>query len=252
MGVLFWTAFVVVMALLFFLNKDTISRVLDKTDAKGVFVKSKKSPVSAEKLAEIPVQNKDVAAVGDGSTELHGGQEGDAPQTSAAASVSMQADPKSEKAEPDKAGTEKAEPIKPIREAVIYWVLVDPEGRLVPMRATRALPASSSPMSDALRALFASPSIDERKQGIRTLIPPETKLRSAQVKDGIAFINVSEEFQFNQYGIDGSLAQLAQVVFTATEFSTVKSVQFLIEGQKKDYLGAEGIWIGSPLSRTSF
>ena len=43
-----------------------------------------------------------------------------------------------------------------------------------------------------------------------------------------------------------------QIVYTATEFSTVKSVQFLIDGQKKEYLGSEGVWIGSPLSRTSF
>lgn len=141
---------------------------------------------------------------------------------------------------------------KPMREAVVYWILIDPEGKLIPMRATRALPKSASPMSDALQALFASPTVAERKQGLRTLVPPETKLRSAWIKDGIAFINVSEEFQFNQYGIDGSLAQLAQVVFTATEFSTVQSVQFLIEGQKRDYLGAEGVWIGTPLSRASF
>ena len=94
--------------------------------------------------------------------------------------------------------------------------------------------------------------MEEAKQGLRTLIPPDTKLRSAWVKDGVAFIDVSDEFQFNQYGIEGSLAQLSQVVFTATEFTTVKSVQFLIEGQKKEYLGAEGVWIGSPLSRTSF
>ena len=129
---------------------------------------------------------------------------------------------------------------------------VDADGKLTPERATRVLPKSDAPMSDALETLFAAPTIDELKHGVRTLIPPGTKLRSAWVKDGVAFINVSEEFQFNQYGIDGALAQLLQVVFTATEFSTVKSVQFLIEGQKQEYLGAEGVWIGSPLSRTSF
>ena len=43
-----------------------------------------------------------------------------------------------------------------------------------------------------------------------------------------------------------------QIVYTSTEFSTVDSVQFLIDGNKKDYLGSEGQWIGSPLSRASF
>ena len=129
---------------------------------------------------------------------------------------------------------------------------MDADGKLLPKSAVRLMPKSDAPMSDALEALFAAPTVEELKQGVRTLVPPGTKLRSAWVKDGVAFINVSEEFQFNQYGIDGALAQLSQVVFTATEFSTVKSVQFLIEGQKKEYLGAEGVWIGTPLSRTSF
>ena len=152
---------------------------------------------------------------------------------------------------PVKPETDKNQPAA-VRKAVIYWVRVDADGKLIPKSAIRLLPKSDAPMSDALEALFAAPTVDELKQGVRTLIPPDTKLRSAWVRDGVAFINVSEEFQFNQYGIDGALAQLLQVVFTATEFSTVKSVQFLIEGQKKDYLGAEGVWIGSPLSRTSF
>jgi len=45
---------------------------------------------------------------------------------------------------------------------------------------------------------------------------------------------------------------LRQIVYTATSFSTVNSVQFIIEGQREDYLGSEGTWIGSPLSRSSF
>jgi spore germination protein GerM len=43
-----------------------------------------------------------------------------------------------------------------------------------------------------------------------------------------------------------------QVVYTATAFSTVDSVQILIDGEKKEYLGSEGVWIGSPLARSSF
>ncbi|QTQ17448.1 GerMN domain-containing protein [Treponema parvum] len=68
----------------------------------------------------------------------------------------------------------------------------------------------------------------------------------------MAFLNFSEEFEYNPYGVEGYLGQLMQIVYTATSFSTVDSVQFLIEGQKKDYLGSEGVWIGSPLARSSF
>ena len=42
-----------------------------------------------------------------------------------------------------------------------------------------------------------------------------------------------------------------QVVYTATAFSNIDSVQFLIEGAKQDYLG-EGVYVGAPLPRSIF
>ena len=85
-----------------------------------------------------------------------------------------------------------------------------------------------------------------------TLIPSGTRLLGASVSNGIATLNFSEAFSFNSVGVQGYLAQLMQIVYTATSFSTVNSVQFIIEGQREDYLGSEGTWIGSPLSRSSF
>ena len=43
-----------------------------------------------------------------------------------------------------------------------------------------------------------------------------------------------------------------QIVYTATAFSNIDNVQFLIEGEKMDYLGLEGVFIGAPLSIASF
>ncbi|MDR2865644.1 MAG: GerMN domain-containing protein, partial [Spirochaetaceae bacterium] len=43
---------------------------------------------------------------------------------------------------------------------------------------------------------------------------------------------------------------LRQIVWTATEFSSVHDVQILIEGRKIDFLG-EAIRIDRPLSRNS-
>lgn len=330
LGCLFWIVFILLIAVLFFLNKDTISFVLEKTNAKSIFLKDKTEKPQEASQALPELQSKEesddnIPVKGDGSKEPEQEAKNEAPsqqqsgdkqpepaasqrnesshvrndeqikkpqpennsrgnsqqsggQTAAQGSVTQKS--ANEHSSPQRSTTTAAQrpqsasspaqkptvaPSSPsakletdksqpaaVRKAVIYWVRVDADGKLVPKSATRLLPKSDAPMSDALEALFAAPTVAELKQGVRTLIPPDTKLRSAWVKDGIAFINVSEEFQFNQYGIDGALAQLLQVVFTATEFSTVKSVQFLIEGQKKEYLGAEGVWIGSPLSRTSF
>jgi germination protein M len=77
-------------------------------------------------------------------------------------------------------------------------------------------------------------------------------LISAYVRDGTAFLNFNEAFMYNKYGIEGYAGQLRQIVYSATAFSTVRDVQILIEGRVVDYLGGEGVYIGKPLSRTSF
>ena len=132
----------------------------------------------------------------------------------------------------------------------ICFVAIDSDGPVVRKEVTRSV-EKDSPMADALKMLLSGPSSTESNTGCRTFIPAGTKLLSASVKNGIAMLNFSEEFQFNQFGAEGSLAQLMQVVYTATNFSTVKGVQILIEGQRRDYL-TEGVWIGSPLNRNSF
>jgi len=103
-------------------------------------------------------------------------------------------------------------------------------------------------MTDALHALIAGPNAEERGRGLISLIPPETRVLSATVRGETAYINFSEDFQFNTYGAEGYIGQIRQIVYTVTEFPNVRRVQILIEGRRLDYLG-EGIWIGSPIGR---
>ncbi len=85
-----------------------------------------------------------------------------------------------------------------------------------------------------------------------TVIPKGTKLLSAKVQNGVAYLNFNDALEINEFGVEGKIHSLEQIVYTATEFSTVNSVQILIEWQKKEYLGEEGQWIGSPLSKNNF
>ena len=135
------------------------------------------------------------------------------------------------------------------RKTTLYFVSIGSDGSVNRKSIVRELPKSDSPLTDAIKALLAGPLPGEG--GLRNLIPSGSKLIGASVKDGVATLNFNDAFEFNNVGVEGYLAQLMQVVYTATEFSTVKSVQFLIEGEKKEYL-TEGIWIGSPLTRGSF
>lgn len=136
------------------------------------------------------------------------------------------------------------------RTATLYFVSIGADGSVNRQAVKRQLAKSDSPLTDAIKALLAGPVPGEKNA--MSLIPSGSKLIGASVKDGVATLNFNENFEFNTYGVEGSIGQLMQIVYTATEFSTVKSVQFLIEGEKKEYLGSEGQWIGTPLARSSF
>jgi spore germination protein GerM len=116
------------------------------------------------------------------------------------------------------------------------------------VKTDRRLRVSDSPLLDSLNALLAGPSADERNRGLISFIPPDTRIISALVRGNTAYLNFNEEFQYNTYGREGSAAQIRQIIWTATEFGNIHNVQFLIEGNRQDFL-AEGVMIGSPIGR---
>ena len=274
LGCLFWIAFILLVIVLFFLKKDNITTVLEKTGAANLF-SGKKNQTELNGNSTEPVvpqvnKNDDLliipapsAQTGDGSLE----QKPESPET--AIDSSQPAQPEKAPAA-DSAAGEPAEETKPVPETTVksvepktekpvqlrktslFFVTIDPDGRVLRKEVIREIPKNDSPLSETLNALLKGTTKTEADKGLRSLIPEGTRLLSASVKDGVATLNFSEEFQFNQYGIEGYLGQLAQIVFTATTYSTVNSVQFLIEGQRREYLGAEGVWIGTPLSRDKF
>lgn len=134
----------------------------------------------------------------------------------------------------------------------LFFVQLNNDGSVTRKEVVRTIPKSNSPLTAAINSLLEGPNSDDVIQNCMTLIPSGTRLISASVKDKVATLNFSDDFEFNPYGVDGLVNQLMQVVYTACSFSSVNSVQFIIDGQKKEYLGSEGIWIGTPLSVTSF
>lgn len=180
-------------------------------------------------------------------------------QEAAAESPSQQKPEESAKPQEAEKPAEKQEektPQKPkptaTTKAKLFFVQVDADGNVNRKSVVRQIPKSDSPLTDTIKALLAGPDSSEKAM---TLIPQGTRLLSATVRNGIAALNFSEEFEFNSIGADGYRAQLMQIVFTATEFATVESVQFLVNGQRKEYLGSGEdvyMWIGSPYTRSSF
>ena len=175
-----------------------------------------------------------------------------APEKAQAAEKAEKSD--SQTAKKEEKAAEKTKPVEPAyTELMLCFIEIDGDGSINRKLVKRSVPKNDSPLTTAIKAVLAGP--DTTKSDERTcisLIPEGTRLLGARVSGGVAYLDFNDAFEFNTNGVEGYNSQLMQLVYTATSFSTVNSVQFLIEGQKKDYLGSEGQWIGSPLSRTSF
>ena len=199
--------------------------------------KTENKPKTTEPEKESPVENKE--------TNKKTNNETKSSEVASKPVVEQKENPVQEK---------KPEPVPPASKVTrrIYFVFIGEDGVLSRKMVTREVEKNNSPLVTSINLLLEGPQGTEVSKGCKSLIPNGTKLKSASVRDGVAYLNFSEDFEFNPLGVDGYLGQLMQVVFTATEFSTVNCVQFLIEGEKKEYLGSEGVWIGSPLSRGSF
>jgi germination protein M len=140
----------------------------------------------------------------------------------------------------------------PLKPAQLYWIQVSDDSAIHLEKVARSLHLGDSPMSAAIRSLLRGPGADDLNRGLLSLVPKGTQLLSAYVQNRTAFLNFSDEFQFNPMGSDGYKGQLRQIVYTATEFDTVDNVQILINGKRLQYLGGEGVFIGQPLARSSF
>ena len=134
----------------------------------------------------------------------------------------------------------------------LYFATINSNGTVARKEVTREMKKSDSPLVDSINAIIIGPNAEEEKKGYFTAIPYGTKLIGASVKNGTATLNFSGDFEFNGYGVQGLQTQIQQIVYTATAFPTVERVQFLIDGEKREYLGADGlILIGFPLSRNN-
>jgi len=266
LGCLFWIAFLIVMVGLFLVNREVIRRTLKSTPLFGQQTekpappKEADPPASEEPGTAVPVTPAPAPAPAPAAKEPAKSIEPAAGKTEKPVNTTPAPSKPLKKPTPAPAAptpgaqstgtkqtTDTTVPEK--RERSLYFMRVDQDGTIVRVKSMRKIAVSDSPMMDALGALLAGPSAEERAKGLETLIPPGTVLLSATVRGTTAYLSFSEEFQFNSYGIEGYAAQLRQIVWTATEFSTVQDVQILIEGRLLDYLAGDGMWIGSPLSR---
>ncbi len=280
LGFILWTVAALVILILFLVNKNRIIANLKKTDFFNRTFGSTPAFVQNAEVPATPAEEKnDVPPMGSVEINLIGSQvtsSGVVSQNQAAINESLAADdqdlwdapdafetavtpqqetevplPKEEKPAP-KPSSATAGSRTATMNIKLFFMSINSDGSISRKEVTRTMSKSDSPLSDAVNALIEGPSPSEDSSGCRTLVSEGTRLLGASVRNGVATLNFSGEFEFNQFGIEGTRGQLQQIVYTATAFPTVESVQFLIDGDRKEYLGSEGVWIGTPLNRNSF
>ena len=132
-----------------------------------------------------------------------------------------------------------------------YFVLGGEPGVEGVVPTLAEVPKSVAVARAAMGALLEGVPSGDRYASVSSAIPAGTELLGLTVKNGIATVDLSTEFDSGG-GTASMQYRLAQVVYTLTQFSTVKSVVFQIDGQTVTVFGSEGIVLAGPVGRSDF
>jgi spore germination protein GerM len=258
LAILFWMVFFIVVILLFIIQMPAIRKTLQST---RFIERLTNRPVTDETDVESSPAGE--AQPADGVIFVEPSAVPEPPPVPFADGVSAENAPADDAA--GQAATETmpppalpaaetvSPPVRPApeaRERAIYFVKIDDLGMVYTASVKRRITVSDSPLLDVLNLLLRGPTGAERSQGFTSLIPDGVLVQNVRITGNTAVISFSENFMFNSYGAEGYVAQLRQIVWTATEFPNIHDVQILIEGRRIDFLG-ESIRIGRPISRDS-
>ena len=125
------------------------------------------------------------------------------------------------------------------------------DGKLVPVR--RQVDETRAVGRAALNALFEGPTAEESAASppLTTSIPDGTILLGLDIADGLATVDLSRESK--PVVLSASMfGRLAQVVYTLTQFPTVKQVAFQLDGEPVTVFSGEGIVLDEPSDREDY
>ena len=115
----------------------------------------------------------------------------------------------------------------------------------------REVPATKSVATAAVNALLAGPTKSEAGRAITTAVPAGSRLLGLTIGGAVATVDLSSEFESGG-GSAAVLTRLGQMVYTLTQFPTVKSVVFQIEGVTRTTFGSEGVVLDKPATRADY
>ncbi|HAK46309.1 MAG TPA: hypothetical protein DCO79_10390 [Spirochaeta sp.] len=249
-GCLFWIALILLVLVIFLFNRETIQNVIDETGFLDIIAKEREERTPEVEQIEIPEDEEEPAGVSEVEITSGPATTEEPEQAEEDTVIALEVEP--ETAEPETAAHETPETTQKVRRSKMYFIEIKDDGDIMMKDIVRPVYYIDSPLTETMNTLLEGLSSSELNMGLISLIPEQTKLLSISINGGTAYLNFSDSFRFNAFGVEGYNAQLKQVVYTATEFSSVETVQILIEGSLNEYMGPEGVFIGEPLSRADF
>ncbi len=133
-----------------------------------------------------------------------------------------------------------------------YFVLGGEPGTVGLLPVLRTVPKSAAVATAAMDALLAGPTaVESGDRQITSAVPDGTRLLGVTIKSGVGTVDLSTEFDSGG-GTASMQYRLAQVVYTLTQFNTVKSVVFKIDGATVTVFSSEGIVLDGPVGRADY
>ena len=108
---------------------------------------------------------------------------------------------------------------------------------------------NNSSIKEAIDELLIGATDEENNRNIISCIPKGTELLDIFVEGDTVYLNFNENFEFNPLGSEGTMVQIYQFVYTATQFEGIDNVIFLINGELHETIGYEGAIENMPFKR---
>ena len=108
---------------------------------------------------------------------------------------------------------------------------------------------NNNSIEETIKTLLNGATDEENRDNIISCIPKDTELLDIFVAGDTVYLNFNESFEFNPLGNEGTMLQIYQLVYTATQFEGIDNVIFLINGNLNETIGAEGAIENMPFTR---
>ncbi len=138
---------------------------------------------------------------------------------------------------------------KSVNQVDIYFVSSKNKSEIKYVAVKRPFNSEKDKMKTAIESLLQGPNEKEKEKGLYSEIPKETKLLKINQTPVHVEIDLSGNFEYGG-GSSSLIARTNQLIKTSKTAADGKPVYLLIDGEKVEVIGGEGIIIEQPLGKT--